>query len=658
MAQRSKNKTAKTESPTGKPNPGLGLPWIAVFLIVINLLAYAPVWRYGFVNYDDPQYVKDNPDIKDGLTLHGVSWAFTTGYQANWHPITWLSHMTDIELFGFKAGGHHLTNLLFHIGNTILLFWLLLRMTGAPFCSVFVAALFAVHPVHVQSVAWIAERKDVLSTFFFLLTLGAYFRYVREPRPTRYLPILVFCGLGLMAKPMLVTLPFVLLLLDFWPLGRMTFGAKSSIRTLIIEKVPLFVLSAASSVITVIVQQKGGAVAELEAVPMIYRVANASIAYFAYIKKMFWPTDLAVLYPTTLHFRAWWVAPALGLIALSILAFRAAKRQPYITVGWFWYLGTLVPVIGLVQVGKQAMADRYTYIPSIGLLIVVVFGLANAAGSRPERNTILATVGGLAVGACIWLTSVQLGYWSSSEALWEHTISITTDNSMALLNLGDALLNAGKVDEATKRYFEALRIEPQSAEAHYGLGLTFTKSGRANDAIAHFDEALRLAREGKTLIDDGRLATAHFNIGILRAKQGQIDDAGNHFADAVRANPRFAEAQNSLGAHLMVQGKFEEALTHLQEAIRLKPDFATAHNNLGTVLGKRGQVAEAIAAYTEAVRLQPTYADAHVNLGILLSNEGKTDDAIAHFTEALRSNSESPAARAWLSSLTSKPNVK
>jgi Flp pilus assembly protein TadD len=622
MAERQRKKKMVKTAPRvagGKSLNRFGNVWALAFLIFINLLVYAPVRQYGFVNLDDPPYVTKNPNVTSGLTWHNVAWAFTTGHEANWHPLTWLSHMLDVQLFGLNPGAHHLTNLLFHIANTLLLFWILFRLTGALGRSTFVAALFGVHPSHVESVAWVAERKDVLSTFFGMLTLWAYVLYVRQPHFTRYLTLLALFAIGLMAKPMLVTLPFVMLLLDFWPLRRISFETRSELPKLVREKIPLLILSAASSVVTIIAQQSGGAIAKLDAVPLTHRAANACIAYFTYLRKMFWPEGLAVFYPTPAAVSDWWLAAAFGLIAISILSIWAAQKWPYIPVGWFWYLGTLLPVIGLVQVGKQAMADRYTYVPMVGLLLIVAFGVTDALAASPVRKLVLVTGGGLAIITSILVANAQVRYWSSTRTLWEHTVNVTIENSVAHYTLADALVNEGRVDEAIYHYSEALRI-------HYSQGLR----------------------------PDPNLATAHYNLGLVLANKGKLDEAGGHFDKAVSINPDFPEAHNSLGLYYLSQGKLDAAVAHLTEAVRMRPDYAIAHNNLGTALGNRGRLEEAISAYTEAVRLDPGYADAHSNLGILLAKQGKTNDAIAHFSEALRFNSDNRAAQTWLANLTGK----
>jgi protein O-mannosyl-transferase len=512
-----------------------------VVLVGINFV-YVPLLHDGFVNYDDPQYIVQNPDVTSGLSWHGVVWAFTTGHQSNWHPLTWLSHMIDIRVYGLNAGGHHLTNVLLHILNTVLLFSLLRQMTGARGASMFVAALFGLHPLHVESIAWISERKDVLSTFFGLLALAAYLRYVRQPGFKRYSVVLLLFAASLMSKPMLVTLPFLLLLIDFWPLRRLTFRPQSNFGSCIWEKVPLLALTVSSSIVTFIVQQQGGAMVDVITLSIGARVANAFVAYVTYAAKVVWPARLAVLYPISSIAFDEWIPAALVLLAISTLAILAARRRPYLTVGWFWYLGTLVPVIGLVQVGRQALADRYTYIPAVGLFIVVGFAAAEVFDGARAQKWLAPAAATAVIAACLWLTNRQLHYWASSNALWEHTLSVTGDNALAQFNLGAALEDEGRLDEAASHYSEALRIEPAYPDAHVNLATTLLKRGQAE----RFDEVPR------------------------------------HLTEALRLRPNFAEARNAYGIYRLKQGDFTGAITQFSEAIRLKPNYPAAQNNLKT----------------------------------------------------------------------------
>ena len=438
---------------------------ISLFLILTIVAVFWPVKNFRFINLDDEEYVTENPQVLNGLSLNGVIWAFTTKHSSNWHPLTWLSHMLDTELYGLNPRGHHLTNLLFHLANTLLLFWVLKRMTGMLWESGLVAALFALHPLHVESVAWVAERKDVLSTFFWMLTMGAYVHYVHQASPRRYLLVFFSFALGLLSKPMIVTLPLVLLLLDYWPLGRLHWRleeqrsqgktAISRAFRLVWEKVPLLFLVAVSCSLTIWAQRR--TVASLEGLPLEIRTANALISYVKYIGKMVWPCRLAVQYPYPEKFPLWQVAGAgLFLIGVSFLVVREARRRPYLVVGWLWYLGTLVPVIGLIQVGSQAMADRYTYVPLIGLFIMTAWGIPNLLSQWRHRRIVLLVSSGLVIALLTILTRIQLQYWSDSTTLYKHTLNSTANNYQVHYNLGLALAKEGKNEEAIVHYKEAL----------------------------------------------------------------------------------------------------------------------------------------------------------------------------------------------------------
>lgn len=505
-------------------------------LLALTVAVYAPVGHFDFVQLDDPAYVTENPHVLGGLTLEGAAWAFTTGHAANWHPVTWLSHMLDVQLFGVAGGAHHLTSLALHAANTLLLFGLLALLTGALWRSALVAALFAVHPLHVESVAWVAERKDVLSTFFLLLTLWAYAGFVRSVGPAStaagvpagrsrrvyYALMLVAFALGLMAKPMLVTLPFVLLLLDVWPLGRMnpatgsskaggtrprskgrpaetrTLGAVVLLKTawpLVREKLPLFVMAAASSVVTLVVQQRGGAVTAFEVYPFSLRLQNAVVSIAAYLRDAVWPAGLTVLYPFPPAVPAGEVAISLVVLAVvSLAVYRLARREPYLLVGWLWYLGTLVPVAGLVQVGVQARADRYTYVPLIGIFIMVAWGLGAIVGRQPRLRMVVSAVAASAIVGCAVSARVQAGYWRDSVALWTRATMVTlhVDEFEAHMSLGAALGDQGRVNEAGDHFAEAAKLRPQSDAAHCSLGIALARSGRLPDAKRELNEALRL----------------------------------------------------------------------------------------------------------------------------------------------------------------------
>ena len=526
---------------------------ICLALAAVTLTVYLPMLGHGFVNYDDPDYITSNPHVKAGLTWPGIVWAFQSSDASNWHPLTWISHMMDCQLFALNPAGHHLTNLLFHTANALLLFIVLKQMTGALWRSAFVAALFAWHPLHVESVAWASERKDVLSAFFWMLTLLAYTRYAGESKvhppssgsgATRspkskvfYALALFFFACGLMSKPMAVTLPFVLLLLDFWPLGRFTIhDSRFTIARLIGEKIPFFALTIASCIITRLVQ--GGAVWSSASLHFPFRLANALMSYVRYISKTFWPADLALIYPYPHHWPlAGVIVVAVLLVMWSVLFLWWAKRFPYLAVGWFWYLGTLVPAIGLVQVGVQSMADRYTYLPGIGLFIIVAWGLNDLLNSHPQKAKIAAIAGSLALAGCLAATSIQLNYWRNSIELFRHTVRVTTDNYAAADCLGKALEETGLVAPATQLYAEAVRIEPDYPMSQFDLGMILLEQGRADEASNHLAAAAQLAPRNPVM---------QFDFGTYLLQHGKPGEAANYFKTALAAKPDFPEAKREL----------------------------------------------------------------------------------------------------------------
>jgi tetratricopeptide (TPR) repeat protein len=619
---------------------------VCLFLILVTLAAFWQARHNEFISLDDNLYVTENPQVQAGLTVKGLVWALTTTQGGNWHPITWLSHMLDCNLYGLNPGGHHMTNVFFHVANTLLLFLLFQKMTGALWRSAFVAALFALHPLHVESVAWVAERKDVLSTFFWFLTMGMFVRYVEQPRLDRYLFALLCFVLGLMSKPMLITLPFVLLLLDYWPLGRLSFGPLgarpllrepstghhqgSSPLRLILEKAPFFALSAASSVVTVFAQRRAGAVGSLEAFPMETRLANSIVSYARYIGKMVWPHDLAVLYPYPEMIPLWQVVMAgLLLIAGSIILIRWAYSRPYLVIGWFWYLGTLVPVIGLVQVGIQAMADRYTYVPFIGLFIMIAMGLPGILKQWRHRQIALAVSAGLVLSVLCLLTRQQVSLWQNSVTLFNHTLKVTGDNPIIHNNLGVTLMKQGKEKEAWAHYTRALEIKSKYADAQYNLGFLLARQGKDQEAMAQFAKTLRIKPSH---------AEAHHDLGVLLTRQGKIEEAIQHYIEAVRAKADYGEAYRDLGIVLVSQGREKEAVPYFREALEINPKDYIAHNNLGAALSREGRIGEAMAHYTQALQINPISADAHYNLGSLLALQGKDGEAMVHLNEALRIN--------------------
>jgi len=648
-------------------------PYLVCLLLVAGILAcYWQVSDHEFVNYDDDRYVTENRHVQAGLGREGIVWAFGTNITGNWHPLTWLSHMLDCTLFGLDSGWHHRINVVFHVINTLLLFLVLRQMTGALWRSGFAAALFALHPLHVESVAWVAERKDLLSTFFWMLTMWSYVWYVEHPGTKRYLLVMMFFILGLMAKPMVVTLPFVLLLMDYWPLGRFQWGQvdeerkvtskRQSASRLVWEKVPLFVCTVASSIVTFLAQKAGGAVSSLEVFSLDVRVGNALVSYAKYIGKMLWPQDLAVLYPHPATLPMWQgVGAGILLVFLSALVVRAGRRHPFLAVGWFWYLGTLVPVIGLVQVGLQALADRYTYVPLVGLFIIISWGAHYLQAGWKSRWLALALLAAVVLSALMICTGLQLRHWSNSITLFKHAISVTTDNWVARNNLGEGLERQGRLQEAVSHYNEALRIKPGFAKAHNNLGNALLSQGKAQEAVSHYNEALRMKPDyakahynlGTALLGQGRAEEAarhyeaalrinpdyyeaHYNLGLALARQGRVGEAIEHFSETLRLMPGFAEAHYNLGNALLRQGIVKEAIYHYSEALRIKPDFAEAHYQLGTVFLRQAELTKAIKHYREAVLIKPDYLEAHNNLGNALLSQGNINEAVHYYSEVLR----------------------
>jgi len=560
---------------------------ICLLLVISTLAAYRQVQEFDFLNYDDNLYVVENQHVHGGLTPASIAWSFETTRAVNWHPLTWLSHLLDIELYGLNAGPHHLTNLIIHVVNTLLLFLIFRKMTGAMWRSAFVAALFALHPLHVESVAWIAERKDVLSTFFGLLTILAYIRFTRHSGRLRYGLVLLCFALGLMAKPMLVTLPFVLLLLDYWPLGRMAaecagpaglaIPTKNGFMPLFQEKIPFFFLSAASCLVTFLVQYRQGGVGPLFMYSFGERVANALVSYARYMVKTVWPQKLAVFYPHPEVWPWWKIAgAALLLAAISFQALRKLKTAPYLIVGWLWFLGTLVPVIGLVQVGSQAMADRYTYIPLIGLFVVVVWGMDDLFDGRRYKRSGLGALGAACAAGMVFLTSGQAANWRDSVSLFSHAAEVTPLNPIVNNNLGTALEAEGRPAEAVNYYREAITKYPNYPDTYVNLGNALVSLGK-------FDEAVKQYRTAAEL--DPVNAKAHYNLGVVFQRRGEFEKALGHYRRALQLNPDYAEAHNNLGGVLAMQGHANQAIRHFRKALRLRPNYAGARRNLNKLTG-------------------------------------------------------------------------
>jgi len=599
------------------------VPVVCVLLATAVFLVFGQTLRYGFVNYDDGQHVYQNPQVTKGLTLAGFVWAFTHGYSFNWHPLTWLSHMLDCQLFGLNAGGHHLTNVLLHAATAILLFLVLRQMTGSPWPSAFVAAVFAIHPLRVESVAWISERKDVLSGLFFMLTLLVYARYAEQSRiqgrkaKIFYGLTLLLFALGLLSKPMLVTMPFVLLLLDYWPLNRFESAMPNAQRLrdrilrLVFEKLPFFLLAAASCIITFRAQNSSGAVVPLESIPLSSRLANGLVAYGVYIVKLFWPDHLAVFYPYPARLPAWeLITVAAGLLFSTVLAVMFVRARPYFIVGWLWYLGMLVPVIGIVQVGMQSSADRYTYLPQIGLCLILAWVLKDLSGSwRYRRQTLgmVALAGITVLMICAWK---QTSCWRDSETLWMHTLSCTSDNDVAHNNLGDILVPQGRVAEAIMHFQKAIQINPADVEPHYNLGQIYVLQGRLDEAIGQYKQAIQLKP------DD---AEAHYKLGVVFGLRGRLDEAVEQYRAAIEINPHYVDAHGNLANVLAAQGIFDGAIREYQRTLELAPDSPQAHYRFGQVLQAQHQFEAAIGQYQRVLQLDPHHTPALLGLAWLLA---------------------------------------
>ncbi|MGA1826320.1 MAG: tetratricopeptide repeat protein [bacterium] len=611
---------------------------ICLLLVIATLVVYWQVRNYEFVAYDEIAYVVDNPNVQKGLTRESIVWSFKAIVAANWHPLTLLSHMLDIQLYGMAAGRHHMTNVLFHIMNSLLLFLIFWIMTGDLWQCGFIAALFALHPLHVESVAWVAERKDVLSTFFWLLTILTYIGYTKNHEIKIYFLTLIFFILGLMAKPMLVTLPFVLLLLDYWPLRRLRS------RKELYEKIPFFVLVVALSAVTFLVQKRGGAVCTLNTYSIKMRVANALLSYARYLGKMFFPYKLAFFYPYPARFHAMQVAGVfLLLVSLSLYAIMTMRKHPYFTVGWLWYIGTLVPVIGLVQVGEQAMADRYTYVPLIGIFIALAWGVPELIKNGRRKKIALAAAATILILLFMIVSWRQTGSWKNSSALFEHALHVTDNNYVAHNGMGNVLKKKGKITEAIEHYTEAIRLKPANAIAHNNLGNALKKQGKIREAIEHYREALRINPD---------YASAYNNLGNAFKKQGKIEEAMEYYAEALRIDPEYALAYYNLGNLLRAQGRTNEAIEHYSNALRLDADFIEAYINMGVAFMDQGRIEEAIDYYTMGLQIEPDNALLHYNLGNAQARMGNFKKAIVSFQEALRIKPDYVEAEDKIRSLT------
>jgi tetratricopeptide (TPR) repeat protein len=639
---------AKPENPdarAGKPSALEGdrrWPSVAVCLFLAGIVwaAFGRTIHHDFVSYDDGIYVYENPTVTNGLTWSGVRWAFSGIHVGNWHPLTLLSHMLDCQLYGLNPAGHHFTSVLLHAATAALLFLALRALTGAFWRCAFVAAVFAVHPLRAESVAWIAERKDVLSGLFFMLTLLAYARFVREQgagikntfsffRSPAYWLSLFFFACGLMSKPMLVTLPCILLLLDFWPLGRIRnseFGIRK-LKPLLLEKIPFLILVAADCAATVWAQ--GNAVKSVDDVHLVARLGNAVISYAEYVVQMVWPTGLAVFYPHPGN-----VLPAEKLLLSSLLlAFISIgvllgwRRRPYLLAGWLWYLGMLVPVIGLMQVGYQAHADRYTYLPQIGLYFMLVWAAAEAFNGWRHRKIFLGTAAVALLAALLALARAQTAYWKDSVSLWTHTVACTSGSILAHDNLSYAFTKQGRWAEAAEQCRQALQLNPGYVPARVNLGYALTRQGEWDAAVAEYERALRT---------DPGSSTAHYNLGVALETLGRLPEAVGHYERAIQINPDYIEARLNLGHALTLQGRLRDAAQSYERALQTDSGNAVAHFKLGEILDSRGETAAAARHYERALQTNPDYAEAHSNLGIILATQGQAAEAAGHFEQAVR----------------------
>lgn len=623
---------AKRPTTLSKSSKGLlgFMTWLVMgVLTLFTLLLYWPSTNNDFVNCDDPAYILSNPHVIGGLTFENVTWAASTGYNHNWHPLTWLSHMTDCQLFGLNPSAHHLTSILLHLLNTVLVFVLLHLLTGSVWRSFMVAALFGWHPLHVESVAWVSERKDVLSCCFGLLSLIFYVHFARskignlKSETRNYLLALGCFALGLMSKPMLVTWPFVLLLLDYWPLKRI-----SDLKPLLLEKTPFFSLSAIVSIVTYHVQKQGGSLGMAENLPLAARAGNAIVSYYRYLGKLFWPADLAIFYPHPGHWpMADVVLAATLILSITVFVFVQRCKFPFLLMGWLWFLGTLVPVIGLVQVGNQAMADRYTYIPSLGIFILIIWGGFEVTKPWPKPKLARWGTGLVALSLCVVFTREQLGFWRNGEILFRHTLAVTRNNYFAQSGLGVALYHQGKIDEAILHYQESLKLRPTDVDSLSNLATALADCGRNNEAIAAYQAALKIQPADPAL---------HNNLGTALAQSRQPDAAISEYQEAIRLQPNFASAHKNLANTLLNLSRIDEAIEHFKEAAHNQPSDPETLNNLGVALFKHGQIDEALIQYKKSIELKPNYADARNNLAAALFNLGRTDEAIAQFREVVR----------------------
>jgi tetratricopeptide (TPR) repeat protein len=686
-----------------------GLHWqtpaVCLFLLLAVLAVFGQTAWFGFVNYDDELYVYENPVVAKGLSWNGALWALSFGHIGHWHPLTWLTHMADCQVYGLWPGGHHLTNVALHAATTVLLFLVLRAMTGALWRSGFVAAVFAVHPLRAESVAWVAERKDVLSGMFFMLTLWAYVKYVRQPSRGRYAAVAVWFALGLLSKNMLVTLPFLLLLLDWWPLGRMegkhppwlklwrTGIAESAEQGnpgvpflgLVKEKIPLFLLSIGSCVATVMVPEKLGG---LDRVPAVERVGNALVSYVIYLRQMVCPTGLASPYPLAPHGPGIWkVCLAFAVLAAATAGTVACrKRRPYLAAGWLWFAGMLVPVIGIVQISYYAHADRYMYLPGIGLALAGTWAVGDWSAGWKHRRLILGGLMVAVIGVLMVCCQIQTSYWRDNETLWTRVLACTSGNSIAHNNMGNTLYAKGELDGAIRHYKESLKIDPDYTDARNNLGIALFAKGDKEGAIAQYrkalesrpdyfeahynlgialfstgesDQAIEQYRKGLASRPD--YAAIRNNLGVALFGKADLDGAIEQYRKALESDPDYAEARNNLGYALFVKGDTEEAIAQYRKALANKPDYAKALNGLGNALARKGDLDQAIVCYRQALKNDPRFADAGANLGLAFSRKGETRQAMEAWQQTLEIKPDRVYVvnnLAWLLATTPDPTLR
>ncbi len=642
QAARTRQKNANASTNAG-PSPRLpgsrAQGWlIYAALLVATFAVYFRVQHFEFLNFDDDVYVSKNPQVAQGLTTESISWALHSTEAGYWFPLTRLSYLLDTQLHGVSAERFHLTNLFLHACSALLAFACFRRMTNALWQSAFVAFAFAIHPAHVEAVAWIAERKELLSALFWWLTLWMYLVYAARPRVWSYCAMVGLFCCGLMSQALIVTLPFVLLMLDYWPLKRFGMGP----RRIILEKLPLLALAAAGSIITLLSQRAAGAIEGVQHIPVPVRFENAIVSYVIYIGKFLWPSALAVFYPYV-QTPAWqWILAVVTVAAITVLCIRWRSRYPYLLVGWLWFLVTLLPVIGLVQAGSQARADRYTYISAVGLSLMAAWGLAEI---RNLRRLVAACAVATVFAWCV-VTWQTLSPWENSEALFSHALQVTDQNFIAYNNLGDVLRSRGRIEEAVADFENAVRIQPESPDAQDNLGEALTTLGRAGQAIPHLQAAIRLRPESAKL---------HIDLGSALLSQGLAKDAASEFREALRLQPSSGDAEYRLAGALAAQGRaaeavpyFEKALPFLQSEVQQHPENADLHFNLGNVYGLMGRPQDAIGEFSAVVRLQPADPSAHFNLGIALSSVSDFEHAAEHFAVTLRLRPDDAAGHLWL----------